>query len=375
MLSLLSTLAGHVAQRAALARLLTVGRPAHALLFEGPVGVGKSTLASAVAATLACLRPNGAESDRPGDACGSCRSCLALARGEHPDVARVEAQGRTIKIEQVRALAPRLRYEPVLGRHKVVLLLEADRMGEEAANALLKTLEEPPSRTHFLLVSSRPQLLLDTIRSRCQTLRFGPLAAEEICTVLASEAAQRGQAIDPALLRLGAALGDGSLSAARLRADPAWHPVVAAVVDAVVHLGLRPVGHEVGQVEVLSALIASAPALQTGGDADADPNPEAGTGSKGKGLDRERLLVCLDLLRAVLRDAVLIGAGIDATSLPHAPWAAALQGLARRVGVEPLASAIEELERTEAASVYNPSPQLALEATLAAMARHARAGR
>ncbi len=380
----LSELVGQQVQRAALGRLLGQDRVGHAMLFEGPEGVGKTTIAGAVAASLACLQPR-----VDGDACGDCRSCRALERGEHPDVARLQRQGREIKIDQVRDATARLRYEPVLGRSKVLLVLEADRLREEAANALLKTLEEPSSRTHFVLVSSRPQLLLHTIRSRCQTLRFGPLAEEDLTSILERELTRRGDERDRSLLRLGAALADGSLSAARVRSDPAWQPVVEAVVDEVASLGTRPFGHEVGFVESLQALLAQAPmprdddeaaeatATTRGGKADADRAgaDKAGGDKRSKGLDRDTIVMALDLVRAALRDAALIASGVDPSSLPHARWAGALGSLAARAGTEPLLSSLDEIALVEANLVYNPSSTLAMEALLASMSRHVRRGR
>jgi len=390
----LSELVGQQVQRAALGRLLGQDRVGHAMLFEGPEGVGKTTIAGAVAASLACLQPR-----VDGDACCGCRSCRALERGEHPDVARLERQGREIKIDQVRDATARLRYDPVLGRAKVLLVLEADRLREEAANALLKTLEEPSSRTHFVLVSSRPQLLLHTIRSRCQTLRFGPLAEEDLMSILERKLSQRGDERDRSLLRLGAALADGSLSAARVRSDPAWQPVVEAVVDEVASLGTRPFGHEVGFVESLQMLLAQAPmprdddeageatATTRGGKADADiagadkagadkaGADKAGGDKRSKGLDRDTIVMALDLVRAALRDAALIASGVDPSSLPHARWAGALGSLAARAGTEPLLASLDEIAVVEANLVYNPSSTLAMEALLASMSRHVRRGR
>ena len=338
----------------------------------------KSLSQSAVAASLACLAPA-----PNGDACGDCRYCRALERGEHPDVARLQRQGREIKIDQVRDATSRLRYDPVLGRSKVLIVLEADRLREEAANALLKTLEEPSSRTHFLLVSSRPQLLLHTIRSRCQTLRFGPLAEGDLTTILERELERKGDDRDRTLLRLGAALADGSLTAARVRSDPAWQPVVEAVVDEVASLGTRPFGHEVGFVETLQALLAQAPmprddeetAETTSTGRGAKSSEKASSDKRSKGLDRETIGMALDLVRAAIRDAALIASGVDPSSLPHARWADALGALARRAGTEPLLASLDEIAVVEGNLVYNPSSTLAMEALLAAMSRHVRRGR
>lgn len=368
----LSQLLGQTTQRASLSRLLGHARIGHAMLFVGPEGVGKTTIAMAVAASLSCLSPAS-----NGDACTLCRSCRALERHEHPDVTRLQREGREIKIEQVRTATSHLRYDPILGRAKVLVVLEADRLREEAANALLKTLEEPSSRTHFLLVSSRPQLLLHTIVSRCQSLRFGPLSEHDLVTILDHEVASQADG-DGRLVRLGAALADGSLTAARVRADPAWQPVVAAVVDEITALGTRPLGHEVSFVESLQGFLAQAPMPQSDTDGEAPATETKGSKSsekRSKGLDRDSMAMALDLIRATLRDAALVASGVDVSSLPHAHWANELQGLARRAGTEPLLTALDEIATVEANLVYNPSSTLAMEALLAAMSRHVRLGR
>ena len=112
------------------------------------------------------------------DACGTCASCTRIARLVHADVLLVEpGDTGVIKVDQVRDVVERTAYRPFEGRRRVVIVDEADAMLSEAQNALLKTLEEPPSASMFVLVTSRPDELLPTVRSRCQRLRFGRLVA------------------------------------------------------------------------------------------------------------------------------------------------------------------------------------------------------
>src|SRR5687768_16197305 len=162
--------------------MLDAGRLPHALLFAGPPGVGKLTQARSVAMRLSCASPSGAEP------CGACVSCHKIATGVHPDFAvlRPQGAGQVIAIGEIRDLAARLAYPPHEGAARVVVLDDADRLTVEAANAFLKTLEEPPPRTHFVLVSSAPDRLPATIMSRCQRVLFLPLAPPVLAEILAA---------------------------------------------------------------------------------------------------------------------------------------------------------------------------------------------
>jgi len=154
---------GHDRQKNILRRALTSGRLAHAYLFAGPDGVGKRLMAIALARVLFCAH---------GTRCGECTTCRKLDHRNHPDLHVLEPDGSSIKIEQVRALQRDLSLRPLEASRKVCLIEAADTMTVAAANALLKTLEEPRGDTVLLLLSSQPQRLLETIRSRCQLLRF-----------------------------------------------------------------------------------------------------------------------------------------------------------------------------------------------------------
>ena len=119
------------------------------------------------------------------DGCGACPSCSRIARGVHPDVVFLEpGETGAIKIDAVRDAIERSAYRPFEGKRRVVIADDAEAMVPEAQNAMLKTLEEPPLGSTFILVSSRPDMLLPTVRSRCQQLRFGRLAAAEIAGLL-----------------------------------------------------------------------------------------------------------------------------------------------------------------------------------------------
>src|SRR5688572_13308044 len=138
----------------------------------------------AVAEALNCLAPR-TSGPFEIDACGECASCRRITRGVHGDIVVIEpGDTGAIKIEPVRDVIDRANYRPFEGRRRVVIVDEADALVDAAQNALLKTLEEPPQTSVFILVSSMPDALLPTVRSRCRPLRFGELTAAEVACVL-----------------------------------------------------------------------------------------------------------------------------------------------------------------------------------------------
>lgn len=148
----------------------------HAVIFAGPEGVGKRTCAIFVAKALNCPEAG------PADFCDACSQCRKIDAGVHPDVLTIglEEEASEIKIAQIRDLMETLSLRPLEGRKKVFIIDPADAMNASAANALLKGLEEPPEDSHFILLSSSPQSLLATVRSRCQTYPFLPLSLEQM---------------------------------------------------------------------------------------------------------------------------------------------------------------------------------------------------
>jgi DNA polymerase-3 subunit delta' len=193
-------------------RALVTGRIAHAYLFSGPAGVGKRAAALAFAQALNC-KVRDAECD---DACGDCRVCRNIANGRHPDVQIIEPDGATIKIEQIRTLEADAALVPYEAQWKVFILDGAERMTEQAANALLKTLEEPAKDTVFILLTSTVSALLPTIVSRCQSVTFSPLPHGQIEALLREKGMEASQA------RLIASLSRGSI-------ERAFSPEVASL--------------------------------------------------------------------------------------------------------------------------------------------------
>ena len=158
-----------------LSRALEQGA-SHAYLFSGPPGVGKSEAALAFAAGLACADGG----------CGACTTCRRVQEGLHPDVEIVAPEGNFIRKEEITEINLHAVYRPYEARAKVYVFLEADNFNAEAANAFLKTLEEPPAHVHFILVTDHPERLLPTIASRCQSVTFSPVPAPALAADLVS---------------------------------------------------------------------------------------------------------------------------------------------------------------------------------------------
>jgi DNA polymerase-3 subunit delta' len=197
-------LAGHRRLLDLTARAALAGTLPPSLIFSGPEGVGKRLAAIALAQLANCSSP------AAGDACGRCSACTRIARGVHPDVVAIRpGESGSIRIDQVRDAIERSAYRPFEGKRRVVIIDEADALVPEAQNALLKTLEEPPPASMFVLITSRPDVLLPTVRSRCQRLRFGRLSPAEIAHVL-----EHVHGYTSGDAHAAAALADGSIGQA-----------------------------------------------------------------------------------------------------------------------------------------------------------------
>jgi DNA polymerase-3 subunit delta' len=182
-----------------LRRSIGAHRVAHAYLFEGPDGCGRRTTALALIQALFCKEPVN------GDACTTCSSCRRLTSGNHPDLHCVSPlpDKRDISIDQIRELQQILSLRPFEANRKACLIEPAERMNEKSANALLKTLEEPPGHAIILLLTTQADLLLATIRSRCQHLRFSPLDDGTVAELLVQQGMDLGKAAEVAPLAEG----------------------------------------------------------------------------------------------------------------------------------------------------------------------------
>ncbi len=179
-------------------------RVAHAYIFSGARGVGKTTAARILAKALNCVKgptPN---------PCGECDSCREIAAGTSLDVIEIDAASNR-GIDQIRELREMVRYAPAASRSKVVILDEAHMLTGEASNALLKTLEEPPDRVIFVMATTQPEDLVDTIRSRSQHFHFRALTFAEIAGRLEEIAEKENLKIEPGAMAVIARMAEGSL--------------------------------------------------------------------------------------------------------------------------------------------------------------------
>lgn len=228
-----------------LTRAMKSGKVHHAYRFEGPDGVGKEKAAFALAQCLECEKPEDTL------ACGACSACQRVATlckeppqvPKHPDVVLLErglypaailgtenAETSTINLPQIRKLVQsRVGYPPHEGHALVFIIRRADELNVNAANALLKTLEEPAEKTHFILLTSRPHRLLDTIRSRTLAVRFAPLSDEVLGTILERNGASR--AVIP-LAGGSASLALALADAKRLSAKQAFVSAMSGSLEA-----------------------------------------------------------------------------------------------------------------------------------------------
>jgi DNA polymerase-3 subunit delta' len=200
----------------------------HSLIFTGDKGVGKQLTAVNFAKTLNCLKgksedlfsagqekgPDSFNSDQV-DACDECSSCRKIEQGNHPDVYIIgpEGDGGQITVSAIRQLEESLSYKPFEGAWKIAVIDDADRLNQSAANAFLQTLEEPSAQSILILISSRPDMILSTIRSRCQKINFSPLPVDRMSSLLEEQFghARNGTSETLSILsggRLGYALND-----------------------------------------------------------------------------------------------------------------------------------------------------------------------
>jgi DNA polymerase-3 subunit delta' len=274
------------------------GRLAQAYCFTGPPGVGKRTTAVALAQAVKCLSPVAASAaGEDPDACGTCRACTLIAAGRHPDVTLTAPEEKTvITIDQIRGVAARAGLGAYEGTGKVWILDPAHEMQEPAANAFLKTLEEPPTGSLFILVTTGFSALLPTIRSRCQEVRFPPLAPEHLRTILE----RLGRSAEDAAAAV--AVAGGSAERALAMNAPEVRAARARLVE-----------------EVWSAL---------------DSLPALLDRAERLGKDRDALEDALEALLAFTRDASVAGIGPSGAALLSAERRAEV---ARVTGDAPLA--------------------------------------
>ena len=317
----LADLLGQDLARERLFFIVESGRVPPALLFVGSQGVGKALAALFFVQALNCLER------QKGDACGFCPSCIQVQRQLYPDLLMIEPEKRQIKIEQIRELQDFISFAPVVGERRVVIIKDAHLLNKPAANALLKTLEEPCAKVSFILLSHRHNLLPATVLSRCLMLPFVLLTGPTIVQILARKriVGEIGE-VD---LKEAAAWSGGSMERALFFLDPEnlrWCRDFMESFSALPGNSLR------------AALDLAEEASQT-----------------------ESLEVICFVLRSFLHDTMLYAQGVENTSLSLSGWSDKVAAFASS-GVQPLLSMRQQLLAIERGQAVNINLKLAFEA-------------
>ncbi|MDX1775394.1 MAG: DNA polymerase III subunit delta' [Desulfobulbales bacterium] len=294
----------------------------HAYLFRGPDGVGKKRTALTLAAYLNCKNP------LPQDSCGRCPSCRKYVSGNHPDLILVETDGSPIKISQVRELKQSLAFPPLEARVRVIILEDIHTMRREAANSLLKTLEEPAAGNLLILTADLAGEVLPTILSRCQVIPFGPLDHQEVARVLMQE-----NDLEESLALTLAAVAEGSLGRAKLLYQEDLLSLRREVVEELL-LGRLDQAETIGQVLRLS--------------------------EKGAAL-KENIYEFLALIRLWYRDLVLAAAGGPGDSLANKDLALPLQAASQQLSLDQLRAKLFRIDQAERQLLRNCNRNLVLE--------------
>jgi DNA polymerase-3 subunit delta' len=323
-----STLIGNDHNKQILQRLLPRESLGLALIFAGPDGVGKRQFALAFAKAANCQNP------RHNDCCDHCPVCERIQTNSYSDVVTIQPDGTYIKIAQTRALTDDVQVRPREGKQRFFLIDEADRLREEAANSLLKTLEEPPTTSTIILLTSRPDALLPTIRSRAQKLNFAPLSTAEMEAYLTKNA-QRPAPDTKLLARLtGGRIGQ------------------ATTIDLSEYRRERR-----EMLELLELLAAGNNKYRLVKAAE----------HYGK-QEREAFERMLNLLLNVLRDVFLVAASGTVANVVNTDATDKLQSLAEKIGVARLMDWSKKFDELRRSLSINVNRQVATEAALLSLA-------
>ena len=330
---------GNDSLKETLARLLTSGRVPNAMLFTGPDGVGKRLFAIEIARSFVCR-----VSDY--EPCGKCPACVRAGQfdlpdpdekevykkvifSHHPDVGTVIAQKRFILVDAVRDLESEAHFRPYEGRARTFIVDNADKMNPAASNALLKTLEEPASTSRIILVTSRPDSLLATIRSRCQTFRFAPIRTEQVTRFL-----METKSMSEPDARLAAKISEGSVGR-------------AAAVDIA---QMRERRHRMLIVLRDALMDRDRVALMRASEKMAEAK------------NKEFFEADLELLLMLVRDVWAIAAGADEAAVVHHDLFHELSGLASSSDPRKLSHIITEIELIRERFVVNINKKFASDA-------------
>jgi DNA polymerase III subunit delta' len=339
-------LTGNARVKAVLKRMLVSDRLPGSMLFAGEEGIGKKRFALEVARALNCRTPKDQE------ACGVCPSCIRIAKlnypqrddadewtqiiwTDHPDVGLVVAPKRVLRVEQMRQIEKEANFRPFEGKARMFLIDEADKLNDASANALLKVLEEPPRTSHLILITARPAMLLPTILSRCQMIRFSPLTPVEIETHLA-----KNKLVDSKTARLRARAAGGSIGR-------------ALSGDLVTFTSQRK-----AMLKVLNALVLSDDRAQLLRLA------EELNEAQYKDEFEERL----DVLETLIRDAWMLSLGVETSQLVNEDLSAELREISEKIDPGRAANWILQIEDMREQLIVNINRKVTTDALFLVMA-------
>jgi len=339
-------LTGNERVKAALKRMMVAGRLPGALLFVGEEGIGKKRFALEVARALNCRTPKDHE------ACGICASCTRVVKlnypqrddadewtqiiwTDHPDVGLVVAPKRVLRVEQMRQIEKEANYRPFEGKARVFLIDEADKLNDASANALLKVLEEPPATSYLILITARPAMLLPTILSRCQMIRFSPLMPAEIETHLT-----KNKLADSKTARLRARAAGGSIGR-------------ALSGDLVTFTSQRK-----AMLKVLNALVLSQDRAQLLRAAE----------QLNEAQYKEEFEERLDVLETLIRDAWMLSLGVNSEQLVNEDLLGELQEVSEKLDSARAADWILQIEDVREELIVNVNRKITTDALFLVMA-------
>ena len=323
---------GHEKPIRLLQQAIKTDKVVHSYLFLGNEGIGKKHVALQFSKALNCLGGG----NETGEACDHCISCKKVDGGQHPDVLLLEPENHTLKVEQVRQMQRDLAYRPYEGRRRVCIIAAADRMAPNMSNTLLKTLEEPPLHTVIILLANNSRLLLATILSRCQAVRFNPLPVSLVAQWLVKE---KGVNTDEA--HLLASLSEGSPGRA---------------------LALQEEMGEIPRVDLLKGWLGARSLSLEAMEQWAESLPS----------DRERLVSVLEVGKTLLRDLIMVKAVQDPSKLIHVDLREKMESIAAQWDLPALLNRIDVLHQTLLAvspGRGNANTKLALEAMMLSWAQ------
>jgi len=339
-------LTGNSRVKAVLKRMLTNNRLPGAMLFIGEEGVGKKLFALEVARALNCRTP------KDGEACGVCSACTRIMKlnypqredaeewtqiiwTDHPDVGLVVAPKRVLRVEQMRQIEKEANFRPFEGKARVFLIDEADKLNDASANALLKVLEEPPKTSHLILITARPAMLLPTILSRCQMIRFSPLTPDEIESHLL-----KNKVVDAKTARLRARAAGGSMGR-------------ALSGDLVTFTSQRK-----AMLKVLNALAIS------------DDRADLLRSSEqlNEAQYREEFEERLDVLETLIRDAWMLSLGVKSAQLVNEDLSAELREISKKIDSSRAADWILHIEDLREQLIVNVNRKVTTDALFMVMA-------